>query len=134
MLWQKMILKCYNVLLLLHQSYHLSFIVSYLFPFNKTFSYSVYFSIVIDAVTYNIFVFVSSILIDSYFTERYIPYNDHFNHALRESDLSMKVSKLEDKEFLIIQGTADQIVHQQHSLWLTKSLIQSGVTFRQQVI
>uniref|UniRef100_A0A336MK89 Venom dipeptidyl peptidase 4 n=1 Tax=Culicoides sonorensis TaxID=179676 RepID=A0A336MK89_CULSO len=68
----------------------------------------------------------------SYFTERYIPLNDHFNHALRESDLSMKVSKLEDKNFLIIQGTADQIVHQQHSLWLAKSLINSGITFRQQ--
>lgn len=77
--------------------------------------------------------FVQFHSIDSYFTERYIPYNDHFNHALRESDLSMKVSKLEDKDFLIIQGTADQVVHQQHSLWLTKSLIQAGVTFRQQV-
>ncbi|XP_063707087.1 inactive dipeptidyl peptidase 10 [Culicoides brevitarsis] len=68
----------------------------------------------------------------SYFTERYIPFDSNFNHALRESDLALKVSKLENKEFLIIQGTADQLVHQQHSLWFAKSLIQAGVTFRQQ--
>lgn len=49
------------------------------------------------------------------------------------ADLSNKAYKLGSKRFLVVQGTADEVVHQQQSLWLAKSLIQEGVTFRQQV-
>lgn len=55
------------------------------------------------------------------------------DHLLRMSDLSSKAEKLSNKRFLVVQGTADEVVHQQHSLWLAKALIHEGVTFRQQV-
>lgn len=69
--------------------------------------------------------------LDSFFTERYMPYDN--DHLLRSSDLAEKAKELNNKRFLIVQGTADVVVHQQHSLWLAKSLIQEAVTFRQQV-
>lgn len=37
------------------------------------------------------------------------------------------------KNYLLIHGTADTWVHQQHTMLLTKSLIQQGVIFRHQV-
>lgn len=53
---------------------------------------------------------------------------------LHASDLSMKAKLLDQKHILLIQGTADEVVHQQHSLWLAKALIQNGITYRQQVL
>lgn len=54
-------------------------------------------------------------------------------HTLQEADLSLHASSFVSKNFLLIHGTADICVHQQHTMLLTKSLIQKGVIFRHQV-
>lgn len=54
-------------------------------------------------------------------------------HSLQEADLSLKADDFLSKNYLLIHGTADTLVHQQHTMLLTKSLIQQGVIFRHQV-
>lgn len=54
-------------------------------------------------------------------------------HSLQEADLSLHASSFLSKNYLLIHGTADTCVHQQHTMLLTKSLIQKGVIFRHQV-
>jgi hypothetical protein len=54
-------------------------------------------------------------------------------HSLQEADLSLQAENFLSKNFLLIHGTADTLVHQQHTMLLTKSLIQKGVIFRHQV-
>ena len=53
--------------------------------------------------------------------------------TLQEADLSLHASSFLSKNYLLIHGTADTLVHQQHTMLLTKSLIQKGVIFRHQV-
>lgn len=54
-------------------------------------------------------------------------------HSLQEADLSLQAADFLSKNYLLIHGTADTLVHQQHTMLLTKSLIQKGVIFRHQV-
>lgn len=54
-------------------------------------------------------------------------------HSLQEADLSLHANNFLSKNYLLIHGTADTLVHQQHTMLLTKSLIQNGVIFRHQV-
>lgn len=54
-------------------------------------------------------------------------------HSLQEADLSLHADNFLLKNYLLIHGTADTLVHQQHTMLLTKSLIQKGVIFRHQV-
>lgn len=63
-----------------------------------------------------------------------MPRNDDYLRALQESDLTMKAGNIESRNFFLIHGTADLIVHQQHSLMLARALIEQGVGFRHQVI
>jgi dipeptidyl aminopeptidase/acylaminoacyl peptidase len=69
----------------------------------------------------------------SFFTEKYFGYNRMIGHSLQEADLSLQASNFLSKNYLLIHGTADTLVHQQHTMLLTKSLIQKGVIFRHQV-
>lgn len=69
----------------------------------------------------------------SFFTEKYFGYNRMIGHSLQEADLSLHASNFLSKNYLLIHGTADTLVHQQHTMLLTKSLIQKGVIFRHQV-
>ncbi|XP_037032267.1 inactive dipeptidyl peptidase 10-like isoform X3 [Bradysia coprophila] len=69
----------------------------------------------------------------SFFTERYMPRNDDYKRALQESDLSMRAGNIDSRNFFLIHGTADTIVHEQHSLMLARALIDQGVGFRHQV-
>ncbi|XP_055384711.1 inactive dipeptidyl peptidase 10 [Condylostylus longicornis] len=69
----------------------------------------------------------------SFFTERYIPQNGNFNHALEQADLRKKISKMKSRKYMLIYGTADLVVHQEHSLMLTRALINEDVQFRQQI-
>lgn len=62
-----------------------------------------------------------------------MPRNDDYLRALQESDLTMKAGNIETRNFFIIHGTADLIVHEQHSLLLARALIEQGVGFRHQV-
>ncbi|KAJ6637363.1 Inactive dipeptidyl peptidase 10 [Pseudolycoriella hygida] len=76
---------------------------------------------------------VSFGLHDSFFTERYMPRNDDYPRAMQDSDLTMKVGNIQSRNFFLIHGTADLIVHQQHSLVLARALIEQGVGFRHQI-
>lgn len=69
----------------------------------------------------------------SFFTERYMPRIDDYKRALQESDLSMRAGNIDSRNFFLIHGTADTIVHEQHSLMLARALIDQGVGFRHQV-
>lgn len=71
---------------------------------------------------------------DSYFTERYFSTGTDYLRAIQESDLSKRVGNIDSRNYLLIHGTADEIVHQQHSLILTKALTDQGIGFRHQVI
>lgn len=73
------------------------------------------------------------IFLDSFFTERYVIQPADNGRALLDSDLSMKVGNFASKKYLLIHGTADTQVHEQHTAILTKSLIEVGVMFRHQV-
>ena len=45
----------------------------------------------------------------------------------------MKAGNINERNFMIIHGTADTYVHKEHSLMLAKALIDQEVKFRQQV-
>lgn len=77
--------------------------------------------------------FAFSTFPDSFFTERYLPLSDEYLRALQESDLSMRTENFESRNFLLIQSTADVLVHQQHSLILAKTLVERAIGFRHQV-
>lgn len=62
-----------------------------------------------------------------------MPRNDDYLRAMQDSDLTMKAGNIESRNFFLIHGTADLIVHQQHSLMLARALIEQGVGFRHQV-
>lgn len=71
--------------------------------------------------------------LDSFFTERYIPQNDDYLRAISDADLTIRAGNLESRNFLLVHGTADTLVHPQHSLMLTRAMIQQDITFRHQV-
>lgn len=62
-----------------------------------------------------------------------MPRDDDFKRALQESDLTMRAGNIDSRNFFLIHGTADTIVHEQHSLMLARALIDQGVGFRHQV-
>lgn len=74
-----------------------------------------------------------SLCTESFFTEKYFGYHQMLGHSLQEADLSLQAANFLSKNYLLIHGTADTLVHQQHMMRLTKSLIQKGVIFRHQV-
>ncbi|XP_031634021.1 dipeptidyl aminopeptidase-like protein 6 isoform X2 [Contarinia nasturtii] len=70
---------------------------------------------------------------NSYFTERYMPSGFEYQRAIQDSDLSTKVGNIDSRNFLLIHGTADTLVHEQHSLILTNSLTKEFIGFRHQI-
>ncbi|XP_055685004.1 inactive dipeptidyl peptidase 10 isoform X2 [Lutzomyia longipalpis] len=70
---------------------------------------------------------------NSFFTERYLPQNENYLRALQESDLMSRVQHMESRNFLLIHGTADTLVHQQHSLIFARELIEQGISYRHQI-
>lgn len=63
-----------------------------------------------------------------------MPTGSEFLRAIQESDLSMRAGNIDSRNYLLIHGTADKLVHQQHALILTKALIDQAIGFRHQVI
>lgn len=62
-----------------------------------------------------------------------LPNFTHNNRGYEEADLTKVVPQLKSKNLMIIHGTADEKVHFQHTMYLTKALIREGVPFSEQV-
>lgn len=58
---------------------------------------------------------------------------DEFVRAVQEADLAQRISQLEERNLLIVHGTADKVVHPQHALTFARELINKDIVFRQQV-
>ncbi|XP_017869836.1 PREDICTED: inactive dipeptidyl peptidase 10 [Drosophila arizonae] len=69
----------------------------------------------------------------SFFTERYIPLKGDYLRALQESDLTMKAGNIKGRNLMLMHGTADTLVHQEHTLMLVRALVDQQVKFRHQV-
>lgn len=50
-----------------------------------------------------------------------------------EADLYNYVENLRDKQFILIQGTADDNVHLQQTMYLSKALTTKGVLYKSQI-
>ncbi|XP_039298265.1 dipeptidyl aminopeptidase-like protein 6 [Nilaparvata lugens] len=74
-------------------------------------------------------------LYDSAYTERYmgIPNVTGNYKGYEESDLRKQVDGFRDKMFYLVHGTADDNVHLQQSMLLSRALSQAGVIYRQQI-
>lgn len=62
-----------------------------------------------------------------------MPTGTEYLRSIQESDLAMRAGNIDSRNFLLIHGTADTLVHQQHSLILTKTLTDQAIGFRHQV-
>ncbi len=72
---------------------------------------------------------------DSAYTERYMGL-PHFTHnwaGYKEADLTARTDSLRGKNLFLVHATADKNVHFQQSMILAKRMVESNVTFRQQV-
>ncbi|KAH8397884.1 hypothetical protein KR222_004796 [Zaprionus bogoriensis] len=69
----------------------------------------------------------------SFFTERYIPLKGDYLRALQEADLTMKAGNIKGRNLMLMHGTADRLVHQEHTLMLVRALVDQQVKFRHQV-
>lgn len=45
----------------------------------------------------------------------------------------MRAGNIDSRNYLLIHGTADNLIHPQHSLMLAKALIDQSIGFRHQV-
>ncbi|XP_037094891.1 dipeptidyl peptidase 4-like [Pollicipes pollicipes] len=72
---------------------------------------------------------------NSAYTERYmgLPGPRGNYRGYEESDLTSRAALFKNKNFFLIHGTADDNVHVQHSMLLSRALIRAGVSFRQQI-
>jgi hypothetical protein len=50
-----------------------------------------------------------------------------------EDDVASKALDLQARNYFLIQGTGDELVHEQHAFSLVKSMVDKEVIFRQQV-
>ncbi|KAL9884330.1 inactive dipeptidyl peptidase 10 isoform 3-T5 [Glossina fuscipes fuscipes] len=69
----------------------------------------------------------------SFFTERYIPLKGDYVHALQDADLTMRAGNIKGRNLMLIHGTADTLIHQEHTLMLVRALVDQEVKFRHQV-
>ncbi|CAG7726029.1 unnamed protein product [Allacma fusca] len=74
-------------------------------------------------------------LYDSAYTERYMggPNVTQNYRGYTESDITQSVENFDKKMFFLLHGTADDNVHVQHSMMLSKALIAKKILFRQQI-
>lgn len=70
---------------------------------------------------------------DSIYTERYMRLLSDNEAGYNNTDLSRNVEGLRNKTFLLIHGNADDNVHYQQSMLLSRALELADVMFYQQV-
>lgn len=72
---------------------------------------------------------------NAFYSERYMkmPQSPGNLIGYEKTDVSRKAHLFKGKKFLLIHGTADEIVHLQHSMMLIKALSKEGVSFRSQL-
>ena len=72
-------------------------------------------------------------LYDSIYTERYmgLPRPDDNLRGYRASDVTSKAAKFRNKKLLLVHGTADDNVHYQQTMMLTRALEENDVLFQQ---
>ncbi|XP_037959128.1 prolyl endopeptidase FAP [Teleopsis dalmanni] len=74
-------------------------------------------------------------LYDSTYAERYLSFpnvTDNYK-GYEEGDLSKYVDNLRERQYLLVHGTADDNVHVQQSMMLSRALTNKGVLFKQQI-
>ncbi|CAL8070492.1 unnamed protein product [Orchesella dallaii] len=73
--------------------------------------------------------------LDSAYVEKFmsLPHFTYNYEGYKEADLTRLVPQLEGKNFLVVHGTADEKVHFQHTMYLTKALIKHNVSFSEQI-
>lgn len=73
---------------------------------------------------------------DSIYTERYmgLPTPDDNEHGYNNTDITRNAEAFRGKLFYLIHGNADDNVHYQQSMLLTKALEEADVLFWQHVI
>lgn len=52
---------------------------------------------------------------------------------MQDADLAMRAGNMADRQYFLVHGTADTVVHEQHALMMARALIEQGVGFRHQV-
>ncbi|KAJ8966471.1 hypothetical protein NQ314_003505, partial [Rhamnusium bicolor] len=70
---------------------------------------------------------------NSYFAEKYLGFPSRHLQEYDNADLTMKAANLNERNLLLIHGTADTQVTSQHSLMLAKALIVQDILFQQLV-
>ncbi|XP_018579653.1 inactive dipeptidyl peptidase 10 [Anoplophora glabripennis] len=68
---------------------------------------------------------------NSYFAEKYLGFPSKHLQEYDNADLTMKAVNLNERNLLLIHGTADTQVTPQHSLMLAKALIDQDILFQQ---
>ena len=79
---------------------------------------------------------LDSVLLDSIYTERYmgLPTAEDNLASYMSSDVCSKVENFRNKKFHLVHGSADDNVHYQQSMMLSKALEQADILFHQQVM
>ena len=78
---------------------------------------------------------LTQLSLDSAYTERFMgmPTPESNWKGYTESSLTGMAEYLSDNSLLVVHGTADDNVHIDHSMMLSKTLVNNKILFRQQV-
>lgn len=52
---------------------------------------------------------------------------------MQDADLTMRAGNIKGRNLMLIHGTADTLIHQEHTLMLVRALVDQEVKFRHQV-